>query len=82
MHVPVADSCNDLGTVVGYHRAMPENEGIRTELVYLVRLWSERPGTWRASLEDVATHERVYLLGPHEVGDVLSLRCGVDGALD
>jgi hypothetical protein len=59
---------------------MPEKDGGRSELVYLVRLWSERPGLWRASVEDIATHERVYVRGPQEVGDVLALRCGFDPA--
>jgi len=58
---------------------MPENDAGRSELTYLVRLWSERNGAWRASVEDVVTHERVYVLGPQEVGDVLALRCGLDG---
>jgi hypothetical protein len=57
---------------------MPDNDGVRSELVYLVRLWSERPGTWRASVEDIATHERVYVRAPQDVGDVLALRCGIE----
>jgi hypothetical protein len=61
---------------------MDDSATPRTEFAYILRLWRERSGTWRASLDDMATRERIYALGPDEIADIIALRCDLEGADD
>jgi hypothetical protein len=57
---------------------MDDSATPRTEFAYYLRLWRERSGTWRASLDDMATRERIYALAPDEIADIIALRCDVE----